>query len=345
MKPTTTTVVPTTTTTTRPPTTTTTTSAPPTTTTTTAPPTGIANGQSINASNTGLNAAGVTTGQLTSRSGGTFATAGQVFDRQRFTSTVNLTGNDQVIRNSVIEVAEGSASKALRLMGNRSLIENTLIRVAGSGGYICVDIAGGSNHTLRRVDVSNCENVVSTYQSGTTITESYLHDPHTSKAGAHHDVLEVYGGSITLTKSRLTMVPDETAVVNVAPWGGGSVSSALVADNYINGGNFHVIMDNQANGIRFAQVVRNRFGGNTNFGGYLAYRAPDSNDPPIVRAQNAAGQNSVYWPSSGANVNTWRREGKHAHREPRRADRFLAGHSTPSSASTIFASDLGATSV
>jgi hypothetical protein len=309
-------VAPTTTTTGAPSPTTTsapTTTAPPpapTTTTTTAPPAGaITNGQQVNAANTGINAGGVTSGQLVSRSGGTFTAAGQVFDRQRFTSPVVLSGTDQVIRNSVIEVPSSTTVRALRLLGSRSLIENTMVRVTGSGGYICVDIAGGSNHTLRRVDVSNCENAVSSYQSGTSITESYLHDPHTPKAGAHHDVLEVYGGSISLTRSRLTMVPDETAVVNVAPWGSASVSSALIADNYINGGNFHVIMDNQASGIRFAQVVRNRFGGNTNFGGYLAYRAPDSDDPPIVRSQNSAGQNSVYWPNSGANVNTWHREG------------------------------------
>ncbi|MCA9580725.1 MAG: hypothetical protein KC416_02955, partial [Myxococcales bacterium] len=54
----------------------------------------------------------------------------------------------------------------------------------------------------------------------------------------------------------------ETAVVNIAPWGNGaSVNGVLVHDNFLDGGNMHVLVDNQGAGISKVRVIRNKMGG------------------------------------------------------------------------------------
>jgi hypothetical protein len=272
------------------------------------PSAGITHGQEINAANTGINAAGISIGDLTPNSGGTYSANGTVLENMYFTDTVTLDGSNQTIRNSIIEIPEGQNARLLRLMGNGGVIENVVVRALGAGNYTCIDITG-SNYTLRRVDSSNCENTVVTYGTNVTIEESYLHDPATPDPGGHHDVLEIYGGTnVVLRKSRLTMWAQETAAVNIAPWyGSETVDGVRIEDNFIDGGNFHFIFDNQAGGIFNVQVYRNRLGGATNFGGYVAYRGPDGNDPTHVRTTSAQSSNpeSILWPNTGGNVNRW----------------------------------------
>lgn len=274
----------------------------------------ITHGQQINASNTGINAAGVTASSLTSRSGGTFSTNNQVFENQRFTSGVRLNGSNIVIRNSIIEVPEGYLNNALEIYGDSALIENVYIRAAGGGGFTGILVKETvDSATIRRVDVSNFENIVTYVGNNVTIEESFLHDPksETKPEQPHHDVIEVYGGTnLTITKSRLTMWAEETAPINVASVAGwDSIDNVTVTDNYLDGGNMHFVFDRQGDTITNVKVFRNRLGGATNpwAGRYNAYRSMDGNDPVFVRTTAAQASNpvSVLWPISGVDVNTW----------------------------------------
>jgi hypothetical protein len=274
------------------------------------PQTAITHGQEINASNTGFAAGGLTVADLVTQAGGTFSTNGQVIERRHFTSGVTLTGANQILRDCFIDVGEDENVMALRLEGTGTLVERVKVVARGRGGFVGVLISSGSGHTLRRVESSNFENTVTTYQNNVTIEESYLHDPASPYAGAHHDVVEIYGGNdVRIARSRMTMGPSETAVVNVAPWGGGSnsVNRVTIEDSFLDGGNMHFIFDNQAGGITMSRVLRNRLGGATAYGGYLAYRGPDANDPGIVHtaAAQASNPSSVLWPSTGPDINVW----------------------------------------
>lgn len=269
----------------------------------------ISNGQEINASNTGLNFAGVSESNLVVTNGATYSVDGQVIENRLFTDAVILSGNNITIRNCRITISPGANNKAIIVTGSGCTLEGLLVDTASGSGYMGVDVRG-DNLTVQRCNISSFENNITISASGTLIDESYLHDSSTvTNPGGHRDCIEIYAGAgHVIRKSRLTHPTAETAVINIAPWfTGASVSGVDIIDNMLDGGNMLIIADNQSAGIFNVRILRNKMGGHTAVSPYLPRRDADGNDPVIVRtpAEQSLNAQSLLWPTTGFNINIW----------------------------------------
>ena len=278
------------------------------------PDAGITHGQQINDSNTGYTSyldpdlgRVLVLGDLTSQAGQTFSTNGQTITKKRFTSQVTVTGDNITFIGCLFgdyeSVVIGGAASGTTLQ---------YCTVIGSGTSAYEGILNqGASTTITRCDVSNAENCL-TNDGGADnliIEESYLHDPLSDDPGAHHDVIEIYGGSsVIIRKSRIMMTEHETAPINIAS-AFGDINGVDVLDNFIDGGNQHIIVDNQGSALTRVRVLRNKMGGHTE-PAYARYSPLNNADYPnraIVTTQAAqdADPEAILWPATGPDVNTW----------------------------------------
>lgn len=274
---------------------------------------GITHGQQVNASNTGIAGVGLTAGDLTSQAGQTYSTNSQTITGRRFTSPVVVTGSGVTLRNCLFDFAGGSSTRALRIQGNNCTVENCTIGTNGATSYYHAILIEADGATINRCDLSNAENVIEDDGNNTLVLESYLHDAQAiSNPGGHVDVIEVYGGNNhTYRRCRLgDDTADVTATVNIAPWfGSSSVAGVLIEDCFVDGGNAHVLVDLQSTGtITNVKVVRNKMGGHTSPGVFGRYAPLQNSDSRAITGSDAAqalNPNSIQWPTSGADLNTW----------------------------------------
>jgi hypothetical protein len=281
----------------------------------------IVNGDQIDASNTGFTAyvdpalgRALTLDDLVDDAGGTFATDGEVIERRRFTSTVTITGDDVTLRGCLFDLgAGGENDRALVVSGEASgfhLDHTTITADAGSSIYHGVLIDGAAATRLTRNDISRGENNIEDDGDDTVIEYNFVHDSsNDDNPAGHRDAIEIYGGDRhTLRFNRLTHPAGETAVINVAPWAGdASVEGLVLTDNFLDGGNMHTLVDDQAGGVRGVSVLRNKLGGHTN-PGYGPYRALNNHDGRAIVGtadELAADPEAIHWPTEGDDVNRW----------------------------------------
>lgn len=293
----------------------------PTTTTTTATATATsptpapvaAHGRDVNASNAGIAAAGLTKSQLTPSGSITASTPGQVIEGKLITGSVNIRAKNVTLRNSWVENS-GSFAAMVDVQADGFTMENTTLTAPGtSTAYMGVWVEGGTGHKILHSDISRAENLISLNDSGSALIEgNYLHNA-AGGSGAHKDSVEVYAGKdVQILGNRIEHPKEtETAAINVAPWSGASsVDGLLVADNYIDGGHMHFVLDKQSTGVmRNIRVLRNDFGGHTTKtvgGSYWAFNVVKGvSGQAQTDAEQAASPTKLLLPESGPDVNHW----------------------------------------
>lgn len=272
------------------------------------PPTGFV---LRNALNTGLAGAGIPEAGLVTTPGTTYSTSGAVITGKRFTGRVNVTGSNITFDGCLFNPASGSSLWLVDVTGSGTVIKNSTFRPQSGSQFIGIIIEGGSL-LAQSVNISGFENNISIYGGSLTIDQSYIHDPsNASNPSGHVDGIEVYGGTNHVFKNSTIINKSSGSVspINVAPWSGGaSVIGLTIEDNYLDGGNAHLLVDLQSSGsVRFVRVLRNRMGGHSasTFGQYTAFQNADGRGFVQTESALQASPNSVLWPTSGSDLNVW----------------------------------------
>lgn len=265
------------------------------------------------AMNTGLAGAGIAEASLVTTPGATYGTAfsGQTITGKRFTGRVNITGSNITISGCLFNPPSGSGLWLVDVTGAGTVIKDSTFRPQSGSQFIGIIVEGGSL-LASSVNIAGFENNMSIYGGSVTIERSYLHDPsNASNPGGHVDGIEIYGGSNHVLRESTITTKTNGAVspINIAPWSGGtSVANVLIADNYLDGGNTHALVDLQSSGsIRLVRFLRNRLGGHTasTFGSYAAFLNSDNRAFVETEARLQAAPNGILWPTVGADVNVW----------------------------------------
>jgi len=284
-------------------------------------PSVITHGRQINASNTGLNYHGIPESSLVSTPGfQNYSTPGQVVQGKLFNNRVDISGDNILVKDCKLTNG-GVDTFGFNITGANVTLEGCLI-VANPGTsitepfFITNNIAGA---TIRRCDISLGCQAGSYYGTGGLLEENYFHDTSVASDPTQHpDVLEVYGGSgLIIRRCRLmegAILAD--AVVNIAPWQASnpSVDGTQILDNYMQGGQEIILLDEQSTGdITNTVVMRNDMDQHTNpdtgssFGVNRALT--DYEGRPIYQtaSQQAANPSSILWPSTtgNADVSRW----------------------------------------
>lgn len=265
----------------------------------------VTHGQQINATNTGIVGAGISEASLTASGSVTYSTAGATVSGLKVTGTISLQGNNITLRNCVI-VQGGANSYGLIIDGSGCLVENVTIRTPSSSvSMLSTIIVGGSNATVRRCDASGGENILTSNGVGALYQENYFHDCSiVSDTAGHADVAEVYNGSATFQRNRMAMGMTVDGVINAAPYSGQKVDYLRVWDNFLDGGQAHLLIDNQALYVHNVEVLRNIMGGHTGGAGYNELQNNDGRPIVTTAADLAANPDAIYW-GQGADANTW----------------------------------------
>lgn len=264
------------------------------------------------ATNTGIAGIGVSRASLAAGgAGGTFTTPGQTISGKLFTGNVTLNGDNSTLSGCQIEDS-GSSEQVIIVGGNNVTIEDCTILAASGSFYIGIHCNNGSGTQVLRCNISLGENLMTIEADSVTVQDSYLHDTSlASNPTGHADVIEVYGGSGHTIKHNTLK---QTAAlgdspINIAPWQGTtSVNGVAITDNFIDGGNSHILVDLQSTGtIHNVSVLRNQMGGHTDNGIYSAFQDNDSRGTVETPTAQTSNPNALLWPQLSGNpdINLW----------------------------------------
>jgi len=195
-------------------------------------------------SNTGV-PAGTT---LTAYTGSlTISTAGTVIDSKIINGDLQIKANNVTIKNSRITgggyyVIHSTASSGVKIIHNEIISSsggNKYIGILGKVDFICGNYIHGF------------ENGISMYDGGATI-QANLIDKMDGAPTAHHDGIEVYGGSnykiwgntIKLTNAGGTGWLTETGAINISD-DSSVINDVEINGNWLGGGSFTVYVDDQ----------------------------------------------------------------------------------------------------
>lgn len=283
--------------------------------------------------NTGIVGAGITEGSLVNNSGGTYNAAnnGQTITGRRFTGEVTITGTTNItFDGNLWDLTASDGSRGVQIISHTGTLTftNNTFRVQGtpnaSGANGCVyqmfrnqtTIGGASHITFEHNDLSEATDLWSMEGGeGHVVRYNYIHDAcfNSTNPDPHTDTFELYGSrnvtishNVIIHRGNGTLGTAENGVIYAAPWSGSAfVDDTTVTDNYLDGAQFTVWVDNQASGITKTRILRNNFGGHTGTC-YNDYADSDGNHT-IVQTEAALLANTVgvLWPSSGADVNRY----------------------------------------
>jgi chitodextrinase len=196
-----------------------------------------------NASNTGV-PAGTT---LTPSGGMTITTAGAVVDGRDITGQVVVNAPNVTIRNSRIR------SNSMWVIDNNStglLVEDSeIINRPVAGQPNCHNGIGNANFTVRRTEITGCENAMNIDSPGNvTFVDNYVHDLDTTGPSyvwgndPHTDGIQIGRGAANMV-FRHNYIDPIGAVVGAGGTSGIIIGSNIpdlnlrIEDNYIDGGN------------------------------------------------------------------------------------------------------------
>ena len=221
------------------------------------------------ASTTGWQHTGVT---LTPSGPITVTVAGTVLDSLDITGGVVVKANNVTISRSRIT---GGAYWTVRVYGGftgTTISDTQLVGVNTAGGALprCDGATSGNGLTILRVDVSNCADLLD-YGAGTTVTDSYLHDPFHS-ATTHNDGIQISSGSnYTIRHNTILMGHIENSATFIKA-DFGNINNVTIDNNYLDGGSYTVFGgDVAATATAPAKLVTNVFITNNVFGNSALY--------------------------------------------------------------------------
>jgi hypothetical protein len=285
----------------------------------------VTDGRAINATNTGIAGAGISVGSLTTISGNQSYTTAQTVSLKRFTGTVAVDAAVAVVFDRCQFEGTGINTYPLNLNAGVGCTVSycTFITASGTSGLssIKTPLGGGAGHTINRCDVSGCENIMSLNPS-TTVTECYLHDAKIdADPSGHPDVIELFGavGGATYTIQRNHLVlgaTNEDGDINASPFSTNCVITLMtITDNYVEDGNAHLLIDNQATGgdVTNTDFSRNYCSGHTRPStasppGPGRFQLLQNNDGRTVYGSRSAWTSAgsgILIPSSGSDANYW----------------------------------------
>lgn len=275
----------------------------------------IVDGRDVNTTVTGLNYNGVDSGDLVAMSGyHNFTTPGQIIEGKLFNDQIDVNADRVVFRNCM-NVGGGDNKIGFNVFGSHCVFEGVDVHAAvDTSWYIGIQIADDAVGTqLIGVDVSGGENNLTNYGTEGYGKYSYIHDASVDgKVDAHADNIEVYGGSIEFDRCNLPMgTLQEDASINIAPFGGRTVTGMDVHDSVIDGGQAHIIAGADMP-VTNVKIRRNFCGGHTNpdpdtsFGIYmLASYWTDHGLCDTQAEQDASGGVLILCPETGPDANHW----------------------------------------
>lgn len=192
---------------------------------------------------------GVPAGTVLTASGGlTISTSGTVINGRDITGQVVVNAPNVTIRNTRIR------SNSMWVIDNNStglVVEDSEIinlRVAGQNN--CHNGIGNSNFTVRRTEITGCENSMNIDSPGNvTFTDNYVHDLDTTGPSyvwgndPHTDGIQVGQGAANLVIRHNTIDPVGTvtgggatsAIILYTPTSGTPNSNVWIEDNYLDG--------------------------------------------------------------------------------------------------------------
>lgn len=279
----------------------------------------VADGRSINASNTGVGGAGVSTSSLTASSGKTYDSDydNKTVSNVRFDGAVRITANNFTLKNCLVEFHAGEAN-GIEIVGANVRVENCTVRSPSGTSYYngIVVRKSATNAAVVRNDISSAENFVQVSDAANVqIVENYMHDISTvSNPSGHADGLELFGlTNLTVARNRINTIGSPDGVINCSPFGAGPGADGLfITANFLDGGQETLLLDNQStNGalIRNVVMTRNFIGGHTIGTPYRTFLNSDSRDIAASMSLLAASPQSVMWPTSGPDANYYAESG------------------------------------
>ncbi|MEU7475918.1 right-handed parallel beta-helix repeat-containing protein [Lentzea sp. NPDC042327] len=162
--------------------------------------------------------------------------AGTVIDGKQIPCSVRVTANDVKITRSQVR-ATGQWGVYLVDKFTRLTVQD--VEIIGSDD--CEYGVGYGGVTSVRINISGCSDGVK-MDTGASLVDSWIHD--LSKGpGDHNDGIQITGGSnITIRHNRIENPKNQTSAILV---GGefGSPSNILIANNFLNGGNYTIYLD------------------------------------------------------------------------------------------------------
>jgi hypothetical protein len=222
------------------------------------------------ASNTGINGAGLSTGELTRTGGMTVTEDGAVIENMYVEGGIKVEADDVTIRDTYVDAGSGSTGPryGIQISGGprNALIEDTTV-VGGTSKSVY-----GENMTLRRVNLSGGSDALQLGKN-TVIEDSYLHDM-SSLPGAHNDAIQSTGGSNVVIRGNTIQGPyqEQTSAIiiqtNFRP-----IEDVLIEDNFLSGGAYTLYSNDRNNGYgppRNVQVKDNVFEKNSSQFGHLS---------------------------------------------------------------------------
>jgi hypothetical protein len=182
---------------------------------------------------------GVPPGTKLKPSGGlTINRAGAVIDRRDIAGRVVVNAPNVTIRRSRIR------SNAMWVVDNNStglvVQDSEIINRPTSGEPNCHNGIGNSNFTVRRTEITGCENAMNIDDPGNvTFVDNYVHDLDTDGPSyvwgntPHTDGIQGNGSNVTISRNWIDPTPgDDGNAVIFAP--GGS-NNYVIEDNYLDG--------------------------------------------------------------------------------------------------------------
>jgi hypothetical protein len=221
----------------------------------------------------------------------TITTPGTVIDGKTM-GCIRVSAPGVVIRRSKISCSGGYAvlSGDGDYSGERLLIEDTEIDCKHTGGTAL----GEANFTLRRVDISGCENGGDINQN-VTVEDSYVHDlynegsAHTDgfqMASGHYENGNLVAGSLNVTISHNTiygMGADGSFGTSAIISNHGADRNILIQDNLLAGGAVALYCEQGAKGTNY-RVLNNAF--SRKFKHTVGYYGPSTDCSDETQAGN-----------------------------------------------------------
>jgi hypothetical protein len=188
------------------------------------------------ASNTGV-PAGTT---LTNSGGMTITQAGAVIDARNITGQVVVNAPNVTIRRSRIR------SNAMWVVDNSStglVIEDSEILNNPGAGNNCHNGIGDSNFTIRRSEITGCENAANIGGDNVTMVDNWIHDldqvgpSYVWGNDPHTDGLQMSPGAdnIVVRHNSIDPIPSGGCTSPIIMGVNGSQSSVWIEDNYLDG--------------------------------------------------------------------------------------------------------------
>ena len=176
----------------------------------------------------------------------TISTAGTIIDARDITGKVTVNAPNVTIRNSRITT---SSMWAIENNSTGLLVEDSEIRDA-AGGNKCHNGIGNSNFTVRRTEISGCENGMNVNSPGNiTFTDNYVHDldqygpSYVWGNSPHTDGIQIGASAANLVFRHNTIdpVPESgpgatSAIIMYIPTSNPN-SNVWIEDNYLDGRN------------------------------------------------------------------------------------------------------------